>query len=63
MAEEFRDSTVIAVVHKLRSTLNFDRVVVVQGGRIIECDSPQTLLADSSSAFSALYRDLATSKS
>ncbi|GAM87020.1 hypothetical protein ANO11243_050410 [Dothideomycetidae sp. 11243] len=53
---EFRGWTVVAIVHRLKSVVDFDRVVVLDAGRIIENDSPQQLLADESSAFAKLFR-------
>lgn len=46
--EEFKDRTVIAVAHKLDSVLDFNRVIVLQEGAIIETGSPRALLAQPS---------------
>lgn len=43
--EHFADCTVIAVVHRLGAVADFDRVAVMGGGRLLEWDSPQALLA------------------
>jgi ATP-binding cassette subfamily B protein len=37
-------ATVVVVTHDLSETLDFDRVVVVEGGRIVEQGEPQALL-------------------
>jgi len=39
-----RGRTVIAIAHRLATLRNFDRVVVLQGGRIIEDGSPDRLM-------------------
>jgi len=39
-----RGRTVIAIAHRLATLRNFDRVVVMQGGRIIEDGSPDRLM-------------------
>jgi ATP-binding cassette, subfamily C (CFTR/MRP), member 1 len=52
--ECFRDATVVSITHRLESILNFDRVIVVEKGTIVEDDSPKALLSRQS-AFKALY--------
>lgn len=43
------------VAHRLKSLLDFDRVVVLDSGRLVENGAPRELLDDESSAFRALY--------
>ncbi len=38
------DRTVIAIAHRLSSLRNFDRIVVLQGGRVVEEGDPEHLL-------------------
>jgi len=59
--EEFANRTIIAVAHRLSTILDFDRVVVLQEGVIMECDSPKALLARQS-AFRALYEQYNSKK-
>jgi ATP-binding cassette, subfamily B, bacterial len=47
--------TVIAIAHRLSSLKNFDRVVVLERGRIVEDGAPPDLLRRPDSAFSQLY--------
>jgi ATP-binding cassette subfamily C (CFTR/MRP) protein 1 len=54
---EFHGWTIVAIVHRLESILEFDRVVVLDQGRVVECESPAVLLADEGSAFARLYRN------
>lgn len=49
----WQDVTIIAITHDVTSTEAFDRVLVIEGGQIVEDDSPQNLLAKESR-----YRDL-----
>ncbi|KAH6995503.1 ABC transporter [Ilyonectria sp. MPI-CAGE-AT-0026] len=51
----FNDWTIIAVTHKLDSVLTFDRVAVLERGRLLEFDEPRKLLEQQDSAFKTLY--------
>ena len=53
--ESFKDCTIIAIAHRLQTIADFDRVVVLQSGRIVEVGKPQKLLADASSYFRRLW--------
>lgn len=44
MREQFASCTVIAIVHRLGAIVDFDRVAVMGGGRLLEWDSPRALL-------------------
>jgi ATP-binding cassette subfamily C (CFTR/MRP) protein 1 len=52
---EFRDSTVIAVAHRLRTLMGFDLIVVMDAGRIVEQGDPQELLRRENGWFSKLW--------
>lgn len=53
-----RDRTLIVITHKPAGLLDFDRVGVIDGGRLIEHDTPSRLLAAPESRLSALARQL-----
>lgn len=53
---EFNNCTILAVVHRMNSILDFDRVVILDQGRMLECGSPRKLLQNDNSAFARLYR-------
>ncbi|CEO60196.1 Putative Multidrug resistance-associated protein 1 [Penicillium brasilianum] len=44
MRDEFANYTIIAVAHRLGAVVDFDRVAVMGGGRLLEWDSPRALL-------------------
>ena len=56
-AEECRCATVLTVAHRLSTVMSYDRIAVMQDGRLVECNSPAMLMADPGSALSQLVRD------
>ncbi|MFZ5890027.1 MAG: ATP-binding cassette domain-containing protein [Myxococcota bacterium] len=52
----FRGATLLFVSHDIRDTEDFERVLVVAGGRIVEDAAPAELLARESSLYSAMLR-------
>ncbi|KHN96132.1 ABC transporter [Metarhizium album ARSEF 1941] len=58
LRSRFKDQTVISVVHKLQSVLDFDRVILLENGRLVESGKPRELLSTPASAFLALYQSL-----
>ena len=55
--KEFVGSTIITIAHRLNTILDYDRVMVLDHGRLIEFDSPQNLLKNSESHFYSLAKD------
>ncbi|KAI5886823.1 P-loop containing nucleoside triphosphate hydrolase protein [Schizophyllum commune H4-8] len=54
--QEFADSTILTIAHRLRTVIDYDRVMLLDNGRIAEFDSPATLLRDTSSKFYSLCK-------
>lgn len=54
---EFKEHTILAIAHRLDTIMDFDRVAVIDKGRLIEFDSPAELLTKPS-AFKALYTSM-----
>jgi len=52
---EFKTSTVIAVAHRLRTIIDFDMVVVMHDGRVVECGSPEELLGKNEGWFKDMW--------
>jgi ABC-type multidrug transport system fused ATPase/permease subunit len=50
----FADATVLCIAHRIASILDYDKIVVLDEGRVIEFASPTDLLADKNSAFSKM---------
>ncbi|KAK3935755.1 P-loop containing nucleoside triphosphate hydrolase protein [Diplogelasinospora grovesii] len=51
---EFRDWTCIVVAHRLKTVVDFDKVLVLQDGKMVEFDSPKSLL-ERESMFKTLW--------
>lgn len=52
----FTSCTIIAVVHRLHTIIDFDKVFVMNEGRIAEFGSPDELLSRQNGLFRQLYR-------
>ncbi|MDP2439130.1 MAG: ATP-binding cassette domain-containing protein, partial [archaeon] len=50
----FVDSTIITIAHRVNTILDYDRILLLDAGRISEFDSPQALLANPDSAFAKM---------
>ncbi|KAJ6151124.1 hypothetical protein N7470_007718 [Penicillium chermesinum] len=53
--EKFCNHTIISVAHKLDTILDYDRVLVLDAGKVVESGEPYALLMDPKSNFSKLY--------
>ncbi|KAI9439889.1 ABC transporter [Lactarius indigo] len=45
IANEFRDRTILCIAHRLRTIISYDRICVLDNGKIIEFDAPEVLYA------------------
>ncbi|CAO3624546.1 unnamed protein product [Cunninghamella blakesleeana] len=52
--EEFSNSTIITIAHRIRSIIDYDRVLVLDHGKIIEYDAPYTLLQNKNGVFRSM---------
>ena len=53
----FKEYTVVTVAHRIGTIVDYDQVVVLDGGRVVEVGSPAQLLESESSAFARLRND------
>ncbi|EPQ52340.1 multidrug resistance-associated ABC transporter [Gloeophyllum trabeum ATCC 11539] len=53
---EFTNGTILTIAHRLRTVIDYDRVMLLEEGHIVEFDTPSTLLSDLSSKFYALCK-------
>ena len=52
---KFKHSTVITIAHRLNTMIDYDRVLVLESGRVVEYDKPENLLQNEGGQFSRLY--------
>ncbi|KAG2203106.1 hypothetical protein INT47_004913 [Mucor saturninus] len=57
IAQEFAESTILCIAHRLNTVIEYDRILVLNHGEIVEFQSPLTLLRDANSAFYKMCRN------
>ncbi|KAJ2592151.1 hypothetical protein IWW49_001186, partial [Coemansia sp. RSA 1797] len=55
--KEFKDCTVLTIAHRLNTIIDNDMILVVDGGRLAEYDTPQNLLENENSLFAKLVEE------
>ncbi|KAA3680058.1 uncharacterized protein DEA37_0013452 [Paragonimus westermani] len=58
----FIGHTILTIAHRLGTVMNYDRILVLKNGRVIEFDTPEKLLADKKSAFSEMASEAGVNK-
>ena len=41
---KFKDSTVLTIAHRVNTIMDYDKVLVLDGGRVVEFDNPDVLI-------------------
>ena len=49
------DSTVITVAHRIKTIIDYDKILVLDNGNVVEFDTPQNLINNDKSLFFELY--------
>ena len=55
--KEFVDSTVMTIAHRLNTIMDYDRIMVLDKGHLVEFASPQELLGNTKSIFYGMAMD------
>lgn len=53
----FKDCTVLTIAHRLGTIVDYDKIMVLNGGELAEFDSPRALLDDKDSMFFELVEN------
>ena len=56
IGSRFKDSTVITIAHRLNTIMDYDKVLVMEQGRVVEFDKPEILLQNKNGFFSRLVQ-------
>ncbi|XP_022102306.1 ATP-binding cassette sub-family C member 9-like isoform X2 [Acanthaster planci] len=57
VATAFADRTVLTIAHRIATIRDADKIIVLDGGRMVEFGSPEELLADEDGFFTSLVGD------
>ena len=60
--EEFTESSVITIAHRLNTIIKSDKVLVLSHGELVEYDSPRNLMNNPESEFAKLLKELKKKK-
>lgn len=52
-----RGTTVLAIAHRLQTIIDFDRILVMGSGNVLEFDTPHNLMQDKNSVFSSMLAE------
>ena len=55
ITELLNDSTFITIAHRIKTIINYDRIITLDNGQIVEFDTPKNLLNKKDSLFYELY--------
>jgi ABC-type multidrug transport system fused ATPase/permease subunit len=52
--EEFEESTLLVIAHRLSTIVDFDRILVLDAGKVVEFDTPRNLIAKPDGVFRSM---------
>lgn len=55
--DSFQDSTVLTIAHRLNTVADYDKILVMSEGRIVEFDTPLALLGQYDGVFASMVRE------
>ena len=54
LRSQFPDTTLLTIAHRLNTVIDYDVVIVMDKGKVVEIGSPSDLLEDANGMFTAL---------
>ena len=54
---EFRNCTIITIAHRLSTIIDYDKILVLNEGMVVEYDDPETLLRNKKTLFHSMLRN------
>ena len=57
LRSHFQGATILTIAHRLETIIDYDRLLFLESGRVVEAGEPAELLANPASRFSALVAD------
>ncbi|KAF9929289.1 hypothetical protein FBU30_001719 [Linnemannia zychae] len=54
--EKFKERMILTIAHRIKTVMDSDKILVLEQGRVVEFDSPKTLLKDEQSLFYRLAK-------
>ncbi|GFO41064.1 multidrug resistance-associated protein 1 [Plakobranchus ocellatus] len=57
MRTEFKDCTVLTVAHRLNTVIDYDKIMVLDNGTILESGSPNDLLKNTRGTFYSMAKE------
>ena len=61
--EAFSDCTVMTVAHRLHTVMNYDRILVMDKGKIVEIGTPKDLMEKEGGHFASMMKSVQIGKS
>jgi ABC-type multidrug transport system fused ATPase/permease subunit len=55
--DEFHNTTVITIAHRLNSIIHYDRIMILEKGVVAEFDTPYNLLQNPAGYFAKLFKE------
>ena len=58
LSNKFRNCTLLTIAHRINSIIDYDRILLMDSGQVVECDTPQNLLDNPNSKFAQLVGNM-----
>ena len=55
--KEFKQCTILTIAHRINTVMDYDRILVLDRGQVVEFDAPNVLLQDKKSKFFGLAKE------